>query len=237
MATMTIESLPENPSELSTELSRLFPAGVIAAEVTEPVSRAVLAPAELRFIAHCADKRIQDFSAGRACARRALAELGITDFAVLSGEQREPLWPEAVVGSITHTHGYAAAVVARQSELPGVGVDCEVVASVNEGVWPHICVPSEVERLRTLIGQERQRQAALTFAAKEAFYKCQFPLTRAWVGFEEVAIERLGGPAEEGVFRIVPQHPLTLPAAVIERLVCRFQFRGPWVMAGVSAAT
>ncbi|MGH1557242.1 hypothetical protein ACRAWD_04315 [Caulobacter segnis] len=29
----------------------------------------------------------------------------------------------------------------------------------------------------------------MIFSAKEAFYKCQHPLTRAWVGFEDVSVE------------------------------------------------
>src|ERR1051326_943715 len=102
-------------TRISSELAALYPPVVIAAEVTGPVGREQLTSAELQFIAHCAEKRIQDFAAGRSCAHRALSELGILDFSLLSGTQREPLWPASVVGSITHTTGYAAAVVARQS--------------------------------------------------------------------------------------------------------------------------
>lgn len=223
-----------NPARLSVELSGLFPLGVVAAEVTVPVSRSLLTPAELQFIAHCADKRIQDFAAGRACVRIALGEWGLADFSVLAGPRREPLWPSSITGSITHTYGYAAAVVAKQRDLRGIGVDCEVISSVDEDLWSRICTPPELERLAGLPAGERNRQAALIFAAKEAFYKCQFPLTREWVGFEDVLIEPVSGSAAAGDFRIVPQNPLPVDEAILAALVGRFQFREGWVLAGVS---
>jgi 4'-phosphopantetheinyl transferase EntD len=227
----------ENPATLSAGLSGLFPPGVIAAELTVPAPRTLLTAAELQFIAHCADKRIQDFAAGRACAHRALRELGFPDFSVLAGGHREPIWPASIIGSITHTHGYAAAVLARRGDLSGIGIDCEVIDSVDEELWSRICTPIEIERLAQLPPAEAGRQAALIFAAKEAFYKCQFPLTREWVGFEDVVIEPLGWPAAAGSLRIIPQKALPVDAQVVAGLVSRFQFRERWVITGVTAPT
>jgi 4'-phosphopantetheinyl transferase EntD len=225
----------DNPAKLSAQLAALFPPGVIAAELGIPAPRTLLTAAEAQFIAHCADKRIGDFAAGRACAHRALSELGICEFSLLAGKHREPLWPASVIGSITHTYGYAAAAIARQGDLRSVGLDCEVIESVDEELWSRICLPAEIERLAQLPPAERGRQAALIFAAKEAFYKCQFPLTREWVGFEDVLIEPLDWPAGCGSLRIVPQKKLPLGAERVASLVSRFQFRGPWVIAAVSA--
>lgn len=224
-----------NPAKLSPELASLFPAGVIAAEVTVPASSGLLTPGELQFISHCAEKRIQDFTAGRASARRALCEMGIHDFSLLSDKDRAPLWPASTVGSITHTQGYGAAVVAHRRDSAGLGLDCEVIDSVDEELWSRICTPPELQRLAQLPPVERGRQAALIFAAKEAFYKFQFPLTREWVGFEDVAIEPLAWPAAAGSLRIVPQKKLPLDAALVAALTSRFQFRERWVITGFSA--
>ena len=227
--------LPENPARLSAPLAELFPANVVATELTADAPRTVLTAAELQFIKGCADKRIDDFTRGRACAHRALRELGVEDFSLLAGPQREPLWPAAIIGSITHTHGMAAAVAARQRDLRAVGVDCEVVDAVDEELWSRICTDAEVERLSQLAPTERVRQAALIFAAKEAFYKCQFPLTHAWVGFEDVVIEPLDWPAASGRLRIIPCKELPVPVEFVSNLVGRFQFRGAWVITGVTA--
>jgi 4'-phosphopantetheinyl transferase EntD len=225
-----MSGLSGNPASLSAELAALFPAGVVAAELKGAASRDQLTPAELQSIAHCAEKRIQDFTVGRTCAHRALSKLGVVDFSLLAGPKREPIWPPGIVGSITHTTGYGAAVVARQQNVRSVGIDCEVIDSVDEDLWSQICTPSEIERLGGLPPDQRLRHGALIFAAKEAFYKCQFPLTRAWVGFEDVDIELAGASG----FRIVPRKPLPLDERIVAGLVCRYEFRPTWVLAGVA---
>jgi 4'-phosphopantetheinyl transferase EntD len=230
-----VASMMHTPSstvgELSASLSRLFPAGVVAVELTTEAPQTVLTEAELSFISHCAQKRIDDFTRGRACAHRGMNELGVAPVSLLAGEKRDPLWPADIVGSITHTTGFAAAVVARRTEIEALGIDCEVVESVGEDLWERICTPGEQERLAQLPQAEAQQQAALIFAAKEAFYKCQFPLSREWVGFEDVSIEVNG----EGSFEIRPQVRLPVTASWVASLLGRFQFRDSWVVTGVTA--
>ena len=45
-------------------------------------------------------KRLSDFSTGRYCAIKALEQLGIQDAIIPIGEDRAPIWPEGIVGSI-----------------------------------------------------------------------------------------------------------------------------------------
>lgn len=224
----------QNPAELSARLAHLFPQGVVAAELLGNAPLALLTEPELQFISHCADKRIQDFTAGRACAHRALSELGVTDFSLLSASDRAPIWPPSIVGSITHTEGYRAAVVAYKRDLCSIGVDCESVAAVDRDLWSRICHPVELERLAQLDDSRSQQLAALIFATKEAFYKCQYPLTKQWVGFEDVVIEPATWPADSGTFRVLPQKPLGLDSALVASLPGRFVFRDRWVIAGIS---
>jgi 4'-phosphopantetheinyl transferase EntD len=219
-----------NPAQLSPQLASLFPAGVVAVELLSDAPRTVLTDVELSSISHCANKRIDDFTRGRACAHRGLSELGLRNVSVLAGEKREPLWPPEIVGSITHTTGFAGAVVARRSEVEALGIDCEIMASVDSELWERICTPTERARLEQLPQAQAQRQAALIFAAKEAFYKCQFPLSREWVGFEDVTIE-----IQADHFRIIPEVQLPVAAAWVAALAGRYEYREPWVVAGVSA--
>jgi 4'-phosphopantetheinyl transferase EntD len=202
----------------------------VAVELLSDAPRAVLTELELNSISHCANKRIDDFTRGRACAHRGLSELGIDNFSVLAGEKREPLWPAEIIGSITHTTGFAAAVVARHSEVEALGIDCEIIASVDADLWERICTPTERARLEQLPQAQAQRQAALIFAAKEAFYKCQFPVSREWVGFEDVTIE-----VSAGRFRIIPQVHLPVAGGWVASLAGHYEFREPWVVTGVSA--
>jgi len=156
--------------------------------------------------------------------------LGIPEFSLLAGEKREPLWPGGIVGSITHTTGFAAAVVARRGPIQALGIDCEVIESVGSDLWERICTPAEQARLAQLPEAQARQQAALIFAAKEAFYKCQFPVSREWVGFEDVTIE-----VSAGRFRVVPQVRLPVTDDWVASVEGRYEYREPWVVSGVTA--
>lgn len=149
---------------------------------------AVLHPDEERFIAGARDTRREEFAAGRTCARLALHRLGIEDFPLLPDENRAPLWPRGVTGSITHSGGYCAVAVARQSAIRALGIDSEVMGRFTEKLWPRVCTPGELEWLLAQTADRRGSLAAAIFGAKEAVYKCQYQITRRWLGFQDVEI-------------------------------------------------
>lgn len=240
------QDVPE--AQLSAALAALFPPGVTAAELRLPPLlsvRAVLAEQthlsaeEAVCIMHCHERRIQDFAAGRLCARRVLEQLGVRGFSLLPGPDRDPRWPEGLVGSITHTEGYSAAVVGPRERFASLGIDCERIDEVQPSLWREICCPQELHELLLTAPHERRRVAALTFVAKEAFYKCQFPLTRERLGFDALRIQRLpGAPGWNGIgeFCVLANRPLRLqtltpaPAPWTGRYRCE----GNFLTAGVA---
>jgi hypothetical protein len=71
-------------------------------------------PCDWDFIAplrNSVPKRQAEFVAGRICAREALTGWGHDNVVVGIGAHREPIWPQGLLGSITHCADYAAAVV------------------------------------------------------------------------------------------------------------------------------
>jgi 4'-phosphopantetheinyl transferase EntD len=224
-----------NPAVLRAELAALFPAGVVAADLGQPAPRELLTAQELSCVSHCANERIEQFAAGRLCARLALEAIGVAGFSLLSAPDRQPLWPAGVTGSITHTAGYAAAVVGHRGALSSLGIDSEVVAEVHEELWPGITAPGELARLRALPAAAGRAHAAVLFAAKEAFYKSQFPLTGEWLLFDDVVIEiAADGNGETGGFRVLPQRPLAVGREVRAELAGRYRLHGPFVTAGLA---
>jgi 4'-phosphopantetheinyl transferase EntD len=186
-----------NPASLSSSFTDLFPPGAVATELRVRADPALLLPAERLHLGRSVPKRVQEFTAGRLCARRALAQFGMGDFALKVAEDRQPLWPVHLCGSITHTDGLCAAVVAPRSRLMSVGIDSEVVGHVNPDLWATICLPLEIAWLGSLPPTDRASAATLIFSAKEAFYKCQYPVNREAIGFHAVSIE----PEDWGVAR------------------------------------
>jgi 4'-phosphopantetheinyl transferase EntD len=226
-----------NPAVLSAELAALFPGGVLAACLTGEAPLELLSAQELSCVSHCASERIERFAAGRLCARLTLEALGLAGFPLLTARDRQPVWPAGVTGSITHTAGYAAAVVGRRGALRSLGIDSEVAAQVHRELWPGITAPSELARLRALPEAAACRQAAVLFAAKEAFYKSQFPLTGERLAFADVVIDSVADSSgSSGSFEVLPQRPLAVGCAVRGVLAGRYRLHGPFVTAGLGLA-
>lgn len=165
----------------------LLPPGIVAVSTTAAGSSAGLLGAEARALGRASPRRIQEFAAGRICARRALAELGLPVVAIGRGPNRQPLWPRGVVGSITHCTGYCAAAVTRSAEIASVGIDAEVHDVLPAGVMQRIALPSEAQWIRDRLGEDN-RWARILFSAKEAVFKAWFPLTRRWLGFHDAEV-------------------------------------------------
>jgi len=145
--------------------------GICGAEMEDAGQKVTLYPDEEVFVAKAADKRRRDFALGRSCARAALNQMGQTSAAIGIGEGGAPLWPAGVVGSITHTAGYAAALVGDARRFGGVGVDAERVGGVTQDLWPRLFDAAERDHLMSLENESRAVMATLLFSAKESAYK------------------------------------------------------------------
>jgi 4'-phosphopantetheinyl transferase EntD len=167
-------------------LGALVPVETIAVEARGPVAPDPLFPAESAQVANAVDKRRREFALGRSCARRALAALGVAPSVILNDAQRAPVWPAGVSGSITHTHDYCCAVVARAERWASLGVDAEVLRPLEAGVRDRIVLPAEERRLAAL--DPAIAWPCVVFSIKEAIYKASFPLDRRWLDFLDVEV-------------------------------------------------
>ena len=136
-------------------------------------------------------RRRNEFALGRHAAHRALQQLGVDAApAVLRGSLGEPLWPEGVVGSISHAAGAAAAFVARTTRCTGMGIDLEHrYRPLREGVIDYICRPVEKEWvMHGCACTSWQERLLLLFSAKESFFKGVFTTVGRRFGFHEVEL-------------------------------------------------
>ncbi len=156
-----------------------------------------LFPEESMALGRVLPMRRREFATGRACARKALAALGIPPQPILIGAQREPLWPNGVVGTLTHCPGYCAAVVGSERQFAAVGVDAEPNVDLPEGVLAIISCEKERELIRTLQRRQEVKWDRLLFSAKESIYKAWFTITRSWLEHRDVL---LSADALSGMF-------------------------------------
>lgn len=137
-------------------------------------------------------KRLLGFTLGRCAAHAALRQLGVQVQPLLIRAGREPLWPDAVRGSISHTnHGErcaAVAAVALKNSYAGIGVDLEPAErELSEAVAKRISRPDDrAWALRS--EQGRLRNALKLFSAKEALFKAFFPLYPHAMSFQQAEL-------------------------------------------------
>ena len=126
-----------------------------------------------------------DFETGRECAREALQKLGCATTAIPAGVSGEPLWPEGIVGSITHTREYCAAAAASVNEVHNLGIDAELHCGLKEGILEIIANADEMQMIRQL--PKGIYWDAVLFSAKESIYKAWFP-SGGPLGWEDVSV-------------------------------------------------
>jgi 4'-phosphopantetheinyl transferase EntD len=136
-------------------IDEILPSAVASAVSFVDVPEAELFPEELPLIARAVPRRRAEFTTGRACARRALAELGVAPAAILSGDRREPLWPDGVVGAITHCAGFRAAAVGRATDYRSIGIDAEPDEPLVDGILELVSLPAERDQLRRAASARR----------------------------------------------------------------------------------
>jgi enterobactin synthetase component D len=139
-------------------------------------------------------KRQVEFLAGRVCAQQAIAALtGDKPVAIPAQPDRAPTWPAGIVGSITHTASYAAALVAADTHYRGIGIDCEVILSPeNLTLQRHICVTHELETLQAVHRDcPPEWLLTLVFSAKESLFKCLYRHVQKIFGFDAARLVTL----------------------------------------------
>lgn len=213
-------------------LDGLFPDGVSTAWGDPVEPGPPLFPDEEALLGRAVTKRRLEFAKGRECARIALGRLGFADVPLLSGKNREPLWPADTTGSITHTSGLCAVAVASTAHFSGLGIDAEPADPLTPEVTQRILGADDDRTWAHVTELERSVIPRLVFCAKEAFYKCQFPISRTFLGFDDVTIA-----LEDGRFRATLRRdalPFRTGATFVGRWrrAGRFLVAGTWVIPG-----
>jgi 4'-phosphopantetheinyl transferase EntD len=169
-------------------MAALVPPGITCSEQIGTLEGSLLdAEAEL-LSPKTVRKRREEFAAGRTCARAALAMLGFASNPILRGLQGEPLWPEQVIGSITHCSGYCAAAVTSAPQYRSLGIDAETNEALPPGVLDLIAKPEERQWVTNAVDEELCWDRLL-FSIKESVYKVWYPLERCWLDFHQAHVE------------------------------------------------
>ena len=135
-------------------------------------------------------KRQAEFLAGRVCARAALQRLEGLNFTPAIGEDRAPVWPAHICGSITHSTGRAAAIVAQKTHWRGLGMDLENLLNPEraERLAGEILTPPELQRMAAGHRDQLALLVTLTFSVKESLFKALYPIVQQRFYFEHAEV-------------------------------------------------
>jgi len=170
--------------------------GVICAAVVFPVTEVSLLDFQ-RFgirpperLMNMVMKRRCEYLAGRISAKTALEQLGVYDQQVIRGDSGCPVWPQGIVGSVTHTDSLAISCVSKVDHVKALGVDAEGILT---------CELANELAPQLLTAQDKRYSSSLPFnyfvtlifSAKEAIYKALYPSVGVFFGFEAVSLIEL----------------------------------------------
>ena len=136
-------------------------------------------------------KRMAEYLAGRVSARIATLLLSDSEENISIGANGEPIWPDDVAGSISHTDQHAACIATSNNDLM-VGVDIQSPLKA-----------SEIEAIKTSVLNEREElilqkihydpgySLAVGLSTKETLYKALQPVCNQYIDFSEFEISRV----------------------------------------------
>tara|TARA_E500000305_G_C4023179_1_gene240138 strand:- start:980 stop:1705 length:726 start_codon:yes stop_codon:yes gene_type:complete len=138
------------------------------------------------------DKRKAGYLAGRYCAREALEAFELTHFVILNAPDRSPIWPNGLLGSISHSEDHAIAVIGDDRYLVGLGTDIEPIIGDDamRETQSQVLNPEELHLLECS-GLSRRQLFTVLFSVKESFFKAAYRLVRGFFGFDAVSIQAL----------------------------------------------
>lgn len=138
-------------------------------------------------LADAGRKRKTDHLAGRIAAAHALPDHTIPGI----GPSGEPLWPDGISGSITHSGTQAMAVVVRERQAL-IGIDCEAILPDNEArEIKEGIINAHEEPVLSRSGYPFALALTLAFSAKESLFKALFPRVQAYMGFDSARVTKL----------------------------------------------
>ncbi len=165
--------------------SGVLPADVVFDVSIIPAARLAL-PQSLASLQSCSESRQAEFNAGRVCAENAMSRLSsISRQPVIQGANGGPVWPDGLVGSITHVSDWACAAVARSQNYLSLGIDAAPLgvfrASGRSRIGDH-------EEWKLVASFEENVAGRLLFSMKEAAYKAIASRSSDYIGFRQAKV-------------------------------------------------
>lgn len=151
--------------------------------------------------------RIEEYLGGRYCAFMAAKAIGITLSELEMSKTRAPIWPDDLVGSISHTKDFVISAVSSSNELLSIGIDAEKIISCQrrESVQKLILRGEDKELLAKFDPKLREVLFTLIFSAKESLYKLLFPFCQCYFDFQEAFLTNIDLDTNSFIIKLISE--------------------------------
>ncbi|MDN5619148.1 MULTISPECIES: 4'-phosphopantetheinyl transferase family protein [Psychrobacter] len=160
-------------------------------------------------------KRKLDFLTGRLAAKLALQSFGLTHFTVLKGKHGEPLWPNGITGSISHTGDKTSCTAICCAYRQPSMQDCSAIGVDIEAKINNVCFErDEPQHYAFLNDQEAMALVEyscgthpnhyiylMIFSAKESLIKAIYAKYNVLLSF--LAFEYMGVSGDVMTFTVI----------------------------------
>ncbi|HEY0837553.1 MAG TPA: 4'-phosphopantetheinyl transferase superfamily protein [Azospirillum sp.] len=131
-------------------------------------------PEEQALVVGAVPRRRHEFATGRWLSRQGLRHFGLPDRPVGMGRLRNPLWPDSIIGTISHDGAHCAVVLMERSgPVAGIGIDLIALAQragrMEELTPMFVAGPGELDAVAALC--DAVEPAMLLFSLKESVIK------------------------------------------------------------------
>jgi 4'-phosphopantetheinyl transferase EntD len=148
-------------------------------------------------------KRKAEFVAGRYCAQQCFAFYDIPLVDILVGKNREPLWPQTIQASITHSDGYALCVAGSPQVYDGLGVDMESIMPAARAMKLQEQIVTDDEVALSLhYKMPHHFFVTLAFSAKESLFKAIYKDVGRFFGFDAANVTGINSEKNEVVLTL-----------------------------------
>ena len=134
------------------------------------------------------EKRKAQAIAARWCAAVAARALKIELTALPLDEAGCPVWPEGMVGSLSHSERKAVAVVSTTFQKLGVDVE-ELFDQSKVELLSDTVLTGKEKRSLSADAELARWQVSAIFSLKEAAYKALFPELRVFIDFHQLEVD------------------------------------------------
>jgi enterobactin synthetase component D len=120
----------------------------------------------------------------------------------LPDADNSPQWPPGLCGSISHKDGHVAVCTTSTNEFHSIGIDVEHARKDISHLKEKICTAHDLKMIDNICNEtnlETGPLVALVFSAKEALFKCHFPLGKTMFWFHDAEVSYIdidGGEIE-----------------------------------------